>query len=112
MTMCVPKTTQFLSRLFLTNPSREVQLFPAGGGGPIPTETNGTSVFLGKGSGPSAPPPSGFARVLSDTNTCLDCPWVCMAAINCSVTNRGISQIKLCNLLNKSGCFCLPFPPF
>ena len=60
----------------------------------------------GRGSGPPAPPPpSGFARVLSDTNTCLECSWVCMAAINCSVTNRGISQMKLRNLLNKSGCF-------
>ena len=54
MTMGVPKTTQILFGLFLTNPSREVQLFPGGGGGvgadgPIPAETNRTSVFRGGG---------------------------------------------------------------
>ena len=52
MAMGVPKTTLILFGLFLTNPSREVQLFPGGGGGadgPIPTETNRTSVFRGEG---------------------------------------------------------------
>ena len=109
MAIGVPQTTQILFGLILTNPSREVQLFPGGGAdGPKPTETNRTSVFRG-GSGPSDPPPSGLARMLSVTYTCLECSSVCMAAINYSVTNRGISQIKLCNLLNKSGCFLFTF---
>ena len=56
MAMGVPKTTQIFSGLFLTNPSREVQLLPGGPDGPIPTETNRTSVFQGgRGSGPSDP---------------------------------------------------------
>ena len=49
MAMGVPKTTQILFGLFLTNPSREVQLFPWGPDGPVPTETNRTSVFRGEG---------------------------------------------------------------
>ena len=55
----LPKTTQILFELFLTNPSREVQIFPGGGGGGahglIPTETNRTSVSGGGGAGTSDP---------------------------------------------------------
>ena len=77
MAMGVPKTTQIYVQTVSHLPLK---------GGPIHTETNRTSVFRGRGSGPSAPPPpSGFARALCDTNNCLECPWVCVAAINCSL---------------------------
>ena len=49
MAMGGPKNTQILFGLFLNNPSREVQRFPEGQDGPIPTETNRTSVFRGGG---------------------------------------------------------------
>ena len=56
MAMGVPKTTQILFGLFLTNPSREVQLFPGGRmvqylRKPIERVFSG-----GEGSGPSDPP--------------------------------------------------------